>query len=126
MQQSARALLNARSLLTRKSPLVQSHAYSILTTNSSKLKVPSSTCLANSIIRVPAAWPIQTPRIEAARCLYRNGQTKGESTLDKAVADQKDKQAKAPWHREGSDMPPVARQRLAGAMTKGTKYNILT
>lgn len=29
------------------------------------------------------------------------------------------KQIRTPWHREGSDQPPVARQRSAGAMTKG-------
>ncbi|KAL9027650.1 MAG: hypothetical protein Q9196_003857 [Gyalolechia fulgens] len=35
------------------------------------------------------------------------------------IAQQKEKQSQAPWHREGSDTPPVARQRSAGAMTKG-------
>jgi hypothetical protein len=28
-------------------------------------------------------------------------------------------QARTPWHREGSDKPPVKRMRSAGAMTKG-------
>lgn len=32
----------------------------------------------------------------------------------------KGKQFRTPWHREGSDKPPVARQRSASAMTKGT------
>ena len=36
-----------------------------------------------------------------------------------AISEGKEKQARAPWHREGSDMAPVARQRSAGAMTKG-------
>ncbi|KAF1950907.1 hypothetical protein CC80DRAFT_481916 [Byssothecium circinans] len=31
----------------------------------------------------------------------------------------KTRQMRAPWNREGSDVPPVARQRSAGAMTKG-------
>ncbi|KAI9752993.1 MAG: CAAX farnesyltransferase (FTase) subunit beta [Chaenotheca gracillima] len=39
--------------------------------------------------------------------------------LDDAIGDQKEKQARTPWHREGSDLPPVKRPRSAGAMTKG-------
>ncbi|KAL8948561.1 MAG: hypothetical protein Q9222_005257 [Ikaeria aurantiellina] len=42
-----------------------------------------------------------------------------ESDLSTAIAQEKEKQTKAPWHREGSNVPPVARQRSAGAMTKG-------
>jgi hypothetical protein len=38
----------------------------------------------------------------------------------KKLSEDKGKQIKTPWHREGSDTPPVARQRSAGAMTKGT------
>jgi hypothetical protein len=37
----------------------------------------------------------------------------------KKLAEDKGKQIRTPWHREGSDLPPVARQRSAGAMTKG-------
>ncbi|PVI01689.1 DUF607-domain-containing protein [Periconia macrospinosa] len=37
---------------------------------------------------------------------------------ERQLAD-KTKQMRAPWMREGSDVPPVARQRSAGAMTKG-------
>ncbi|KAI4089796.1 MAG: hypothetical protein LQ344_005161 [Seirophora lacunosa] len=40
------------------------------------------------------------------------------SDLDEAVAQEKEKQTRAPWHREGSATPPVARQRSAGAMVK--------
>ncbi|KAI9889978.1 MAG: hypothetical protein M1814_004596 [Vezdaea aestivalis] len=36
-----------------------------------------------------------------------------------AAAQSKDKQHRTPWHREGSDAPPVRRLRSAGAMTKG-------
>jgi hypothetical protein len=35
------------------------------------------------------------------------------------LQEDKGKQIRTPWHREGSDKPPVARQRSAGAMTKG-------
>ncbi|KAL8725367.1 MAG: hypothetical protein Q9166_007383 [cf. Caloplaca sp. 2 TL-2023] len=39
--------------------------------------------------------------------------------INEAIAQEKEKQTRAPWHREGSNTPPVARQRSAGAMTKG-------
>lgn len=35
------------------------------------------------------------------------------------LEEDKGRQIRTPWHREGSDTPPVARQRSAGAMTKG-------
>lgn len=35
------------------------------------------------------------------------------------LKEDKSKQIRTPWHRQGSDTPPVARQRSAGAMTKG-------
>ncbi|KAF1911280.1 hypothetical protein BDU57DRAFT_543178 [Ampelomyces quisqualis] len=37
----------------------------------------------------------------------------------KKLEEDKGKQIRTPWHREGSDVAPVARQRSAGAMTKG-------
>jgi hypothetical protein len=37
----------------------------------------------------------------------------------KKLNEDKGRQIRTPWHREGSDVPPVARQRSAGAMTKG-------
>ena len=37
------------------------------------------------------------------------------------IAQEKDKQVRTPWHREGSDKPPVARPREASAMTKGKR-----
>ena len=38
---------------------------------------------------------------------------------ERRLEEDKGKQIRTPWHREGSDIPPVARQRSAGAMTKG-------
>ncbi|KAI9712653.1 MAG: hypothetical protein M1820_001274 [Bogoriella megaspora] len=38
---------------------------------------------------------------------------------DREVSENKEKQIRTPWHRDGSDLPPVTRQRSAGAMTKG-------
>lgn len=42
-----------------------------------------------------------------------------KTNIHEAIAQEKEKQTRAPWHREGSNKPPVARQRSAGAMTKG-------
>jgi len=39
--------------------------------------------------------------------------------IDDAIGEAKELQARTPWHREGSDQPPVKRNRSAGAMTKG-------
>lgn len=43
-----------------------------------------------------------------------------KSKLDDAITQEKENQTRAPWQREGSSVPPVARRRSAGAMTKGT------
>ncbi|RDW68262.1 hypothetical protein BP5796_08919 [Coleophoma crateriformis] len=42
-----------------------------------------------------------------------------ESNLDEQIGQAKELQTRTPWHREGSDKPPVKRMRRAGAMTKG-------
>ncbi|KAF2874557.1 hypothetical protein BDV95DRAFT_604725 [Massariosphaeria phaeospora] len=39
--------------------------------------------------------------------------------FQRKLAEDKGKQIRTPWQREGSETPPVARQRSAGAMTKG-------
>lgn len=41
------------------------------------------------------------------------------SELDEAVSYVKQNQTKTPWQREGSQTPPVKREREASAMTKG-------
>lgn len=40
-------------------------------------------------------------------------------TIDDAITDDKERQTRTPWHREGANEPPVRRPRSAGAMTKG-------
>lgn len=45
-----------------------------------------------------------------------------ESTL---IDHEKERQTRTPWHREGSDVPPVAHQRSAGAVTKGMFFAAL-
>ncbi|KAL8777254.1 MAG: hypothetical protein Q9213_007947 [Squamulea squamosa] len=49
----------------------------------------------------------------------QKGDDAQETDINEAIAQEKEKQTRAPWHREGSNTPPVARQRSAGAMTKG-------
>jgi hypothetical protein len=41
------------------------------------------------------------------------------SEYDTAIADETEKQTRAPWHREGADTPPVERKRSASKMSKG-------
>ena len=54
-----------------------------------------------------------------AENLHNRGSCSPKSKLDESIAQEKEKQTRAPWHRDGSELPPVARQRSAGAMTKG-------
>ena len=56
---------------------------------------------------------------KAPKGLHKNNNATEESDPTAAIAQQKEKQNKTPWHREGSNLPPVARQRSAGAMAKG-------
>ncbi|KIW11532.1 hypothetical protein PV08_10833 [Exophiala spinifera] len=57
---------------------------------------------------------------QTARDLNQQGIDEALSEFDSTVAEEgKDKQLRAPWHRQGAQEPPVRRQRSAGAMTKG-------
>ncbi|KAI9877948.1 MAG: hypothetical protein M1830_002392 [Pleopsidium flavum] len=56
---------------------------------------------------------------QVAKDLNQKGLDEQESQLDVAIAQEREKQTRTPWHREGSQIPPVKRQRSAGAMTKG-------
>jgi hypothetical protein len=47
------------------------------------------------------------------------------SQIDNAMGQAKELQTRTPWHREGSDKPPVKRMRSAGAVTKGLSPSIL-
>ncbi|KAF1845283.1 uncharacterized protein K460DRAFT_366155 [Cucurbitaria berberidis CBS 394.84] len=72
------------------------------------------------------------PRLEGPKFDdYNNSNARPASELNENITQEekdhfakkldqdKGKQIRTPWHREGSDQPPVARQRSAGAMTKG-------
>lgn len=56
---------------------------------------------------------------QKAKDLNQQGVDEALSEFDTAVADDQEKQQRAPWHRQGVDEAPVRRQRSAGAMTKG-------
>jgi len=63
---------------------------------------------------------------QPAEDLHQDVSKEEKTHYDKAVAEDKGKQIRTPWHRDGSDTPPVSRQRSAGAMTKGESPDIGT
>ncbi|KAM0794713.1 hypothetical protein BDR22DRAFT_826670 [Usnea florida] len=98
----SRALFSPRLLLcSRPSAIDRSRRQHQLTLQSSSNQSTNQTCL------------------QVVPGLHQTTQIRGASTVERAIGQQKEKQNKAPWHREGSDLPPVARQRSAGAMIKG-------
>lgn len=56
---------------------------------------------------------------QKAKDLNQQGVDDALSDFDTAVAEDREKQHRAPWHRQGVEEPPVRKQRSAGAMTKG-------
>ncbi|SLM35955.1 Coiled-coil domain containing protein 109, C-terminal [Lasallia pustulata] len=57
--------------------------------------------------------------VRAARALNQKGLDDQESQLTDTIYQEKEKQMRTPWHREGPNIPPVERQRSDGTMTKG-------
>jgi hypothetical protein len=69
---------------------------------------------------------LATNHEETAKSLNQKGLDAQESEFnDAAIAEAKEKQTRTPWHREGSNLPPVRRLRSAGAMTKGTRQLLI-
>ena len=110
-KQSSQALYSSRLLLTpKRCALPSRHLHTSIVehlTPASQLRLWSS-----------ASQPSKRRCLEAITGLY---QIRRESTIEKAIGVEKENQNRAPWHREGSDLPPVARQRSAGAMVKGSR-----
>lgn len=79
-------------------------------------KVRPSWSGPKAVYRPPVRFASSTQK---ARDLNQQGIDEQESELDKAQSQERDKQTRTPWHREGADEPPVRRQRSAGAMAKG-------
>lgn len=113
-KQSSQALFSPRLLLTRKSYTVHSRHLHFSFVNHSiprdQLKSWSST-----------NRPSKRICSGVVTGLHQKRQIRRESTIEQAIGAEKETQNKAPWHREGSDMPPVARQRSAGPMIKGSE-----
>ncbi|KAF2754934.1 hypothetical protein EJ05DRAFT_533124 [Pseudovirgaria hyperparasitica] len=66
-----------------------------------------------------SATPHDSSYSQPAANLSQNVTDEEKNHYHEAVVASKEKQIRTPWHREGSDKAPVARQRSAGAMTKG-------
>lgn len=89
--------------------------FSCLSSNHNRLSVPKNTQTAS--LR-QYARPSRASESDPSRDLH-NGSDDRPSELDDAVSHVKQNQRKTPWQREGSQTPPVKRERNASAMTKG-------
>ena len=100
-------------------------------------------CTGLRLATKPVSVPVRTPAIafivdngirqnrntiQRARTI--TSEARAHSLHEKANADEisditvehhKERQKERPWHREGVDEAPVARNRSAGAMTKGKR-----
>lgn len=87
------------------------------------------------LFRAPFSSPYRTLRLSTALSTEGKNRDAADDSakktsdskqfdLEDAVAQEKEKQTRTPWHREGSNLPPVARQRSAGAMTKGMSFRL--
>ncbi|MCJ1250161.1 hypothetical protein MMC30_007387 [Trapelia coarctata] len=56
---------------------------------------------------------------KTAKSLNQKGLDEQESELNAGISQEKEKQVRTPWHREGSSVPPVEQLHSAGIMTKG-------
>lgn len=120
MQRSfSRVLLSARPLLTPKWQPVCRPIHSLATNSPPRL----SGSVSNSSIR-RALWN-HASTLRELRCvgvtksLHSSSEVRQEAAFQGTLDQQEVKQARTPWHREGSDRPPVAREQSAEPITKG-------
>ncbi|KAK2629833.1 hypothetical protein QTJ16_000653 [Diplocarpon rosae] len=82
--------------------------------------IPQSRPFSCSIPRHKSDGDDATSKAQALNQKSLDKQEEGvHNQIDDAIGQARELQARTPWHREGSDQPPVARQRTAGAITKG-------
>lgn len=113
-KQTSEVLFSWRSVLIPKSYAVRSmHLHASIVNHSVPIDRSALWSSSNRLLKRTC--------LEAVTGLYQKRQIRRESTRENAIGTDKEKQNKAPWHREGSDIPPVARQRSAGATTKGSR-----
>ncbi|KAG9239509.1 hypothetical protein BJ875DRAFT_436508 [Amylocarpus encephaloides] len=105
----------------------------ILPKGTSSIQWKTSTRQHESQLRAVCQLPQNTRHFSTSRILHEEedkktskkvDKSKGEedefnSQIDRAIGEEKEIQARTPWHREGVDKPPVRRQRIASAITKG-------
>lgn len=112
---------NTRTLLATTRHLVQCntrsyHHYQFTTLPGYRLRSPSSRPYLHAPQQIRARY---ISFEQQAKDLNQKGVDKQLHDYDAKIAEDKEKQRKAPWHREGSDRAPVNTNREAGAMTKG-------
>ena len=56
---------------------------------------------------------------ELAKSLNQKSLNDQEAELNDGISQEKEKQVRTPWHREGSSVPPVEQMRSPRVMTKG-------
>lgn len=112
----------AASLATSNSQNPISSAYRVTQATQRPSLNYSPTCLIRglSCTRIVREKKDYATRAKELNQKGLDDQEKGfNNQLDNAIGEAKELQARTPWHREGSDKPPVKRARSAGAMTKG-------
>lgn len=111
LNNNLRTLSSTRNYGTRS--ILSSFAH--LSSNRNRLITPTDT-------RTTWLRQYTTPSIasepDPGRALHNEPDDR-PSELDEAVSHVKKNQRKTPWQREGSQTPPVQRERNASAMTKG-------
>lgn len=80
----------------------------------------AAVCGERSAVRKLQQQTRPSSSVQKAKDLNQQSIDKEMSKFDDALEEEKQKQVRAPWQREGADQPPVSRPRSAGAMTKGT------
>lgn len=110
------------SVVTKSAPTSCPHSRQTIPHINSALELRKSAPYSRLLIRWFATSTQQFAEsgyVQAAKDLNQKGLDEQESQLNDAISQDKEKQMRTPWHREGSNIPPVERQRSAGAMTKG-------
>lgn len=115
LNNSPRTPSATRKYSTRSNLFVNGKSQSYPSSNHNRLGVPTN---PRTIWLRQYATPSSTSETNSTREL-NNEPDGGSSDLDEAVSYVKQNQRKTPWQREGSQIPPVKRERDASAMTKG-------
>lgn len=116
MQVTRQAFTAARLAVHRSNA---PYPWSVIGSRLQSRSVPPPSWTQRNLLSQCARYNAEGRFTGAAKDPPQESNNSQESEFSTTIAQQKEKQSQAPWHREGSDTPPVARQRSAGAMTKG-------